>query len=82
MEAMSCSLPCVAYNCFGMKEIIQHKKNGYLAKPYSVDDFDKGIKYVLSNKKKLSAHTSVNFYNNFNINKINSKYKNFFKDII
>lgn len=82
LEAMSCGLPCVAYNCFGMKEIIQHKKDGYLAKPYSVEDFEKGIKYVLSNKKKLSAHASVNIYNNFNVNKINSKYKKFFKDII
>ena len=82
LEAMSCSLPCVAFDCFGMKEMIHHKKDGYLAKPYLVNDFQRGIKYVLSNKEKLSLIANKKIISNFSYKTINLKYLNFFKKII
>ena len=80
LEAMSCNLPCVAFNCYGMKEIITHKKNGYLAKPYSAEDFIKGIEYILLNKQNFfSIRKEV--VKNYSYKKINSRYKKFFKMI-
>ena len=78
---MSCNLPCVAFNCYGMKEIITHKKNGYLAKPYSTEDFIKGIRYSLKRKKIFSQESRKYIENNFNNEKINSKYYEYFKKI-
>ena len=80
LEAMSCNLPCVAFNWYGMKEIITHKKNGYLAKPYSAEDFIKGIEYILLNKQNFfSIRKEV--VKNYSYKKINSRYKKFFKMI-
>jgi glycosyltransferase involved in cell wall biosynthesis len=82
LEGMSCGLPCVAFNCYGMKEIINHKKNGYLAKPYSVKDFKKGIDYIFLNKKKfLREDIRRQIVNNYSFEVIRKKYRNFFKRI-
>ena len=80
LEAMSCNLPCVAFNCYGMKEIITHKKNGYLAKPYSTEDFRKGIEYVLLNKKKFSS-IRKEVVKNYSYKKIKNSYNRFFDRI-
>ena len=81
LEAMSCNLPCVAFNCYGMKEIISHKKSGYLVKPYSVEDFTKGVNFILNNKKKFNK-INIIVKKNFSYNIIKKKYNNFFKKII
>jgi glycosyltransferase involved in cell wall biosynthesis len=80
LEAMSCGLPCVAFNCYGMKEIITHKKDGYLAKPYSVEDFKKGIAYILNNRLSVNARKKV--INNYSPHIIKKKYLNFFKKVL
>ena len=82
LEAMSCNLPCVAFDCYGMKEIISHKQNGYLAKPYSVEDFKKGIEFNIKYQKKLSQESRKYIINNFSNKKINIKYQNYFKKIL
>ena len=82
LEAMSCNLPCVAFDCYGMKEIISHKQNGYLAKPYSVEDFKRGIEFNIKYQKKLSQESRKYIINNFGNKKINIKYQNYFKKIL
>ncbi len=81
LEAMSCSLPCVAFNCFGMKEIITHKNNGYLAMPYPVESFSKGINFILKNKKKFNNISKI-VKSNYAYNVIREKYSSFFKKIV
>jgi glycosyltransferase involved in cell wall biosynthesis len=82
LEAMSCGLPCVAFDCFGMKEIIKHKRNGYLAKPYSVEDFKNGINYILLNRVKLANYARISMRNNFSLGMISSKYYKFIKSVL
>jgi len=82
LEAMSCGLPCVAFDCFGMKEIIKHKRNGYLAKPYSVEDFKNGINYILLNRVKLANYARISMRNNFSLGMISSKYYKFVKSVL
>ena len=48
MEAMSCGVPCVAFNVGGIPEMIDHKKTGYLAEYRSADDLAIGIHWVLN----------------------------------
>ena len=50
MESLSCGTPVVAFDIGGNSDLIEHKKNGYLAKPYDTSDFAEGIKWVLNNK--------------------------------
>jgi glycosyltransferase involved in cell wall biosynthesis len=58
-EAMACGTPVVAFNATGLKDIVDHQQNGYLAQPYETEDLAKGIAWVLENKErhqKLSHH--------------------------
>lgn len=51
LEAMACGTPCVAFNVGGIPDLIIHKKNGYLAKPFEEDDLARGIKFVIDNEQ-------------------------------
>ena len=51
IEAMSCGTPVIAWNDgAGPKETIVHNINGYLAKPYDVQDLAENIKKALNKK--------------------------------
>ena len=52
-EAISCGTPVVAFNCSGMPDAVDHKETGYLADPYDVKSFSKGIQWILADKERL-----------------------------
>ncbi|BAT53356.1 glycosyl transferase, group 1 [Nostoc sp. NIES-3756] len=58
-EALACGTPVVAFNATGLKDIVDHQQNGYLAQPYAVDDFAKGIAWVLEDEQRLQK---LSFY--------------------
>jgi glycosyltransferase involved in cell wall biosynthesis len=58
-ESLACGTPVVAFNSTGLKDIVDHQQNGYLAKPYEVEDFAKGITWVLENEERLQK---LSFY--------------------
>lgn len=47
-EAMACGTPVVAFGATGLLDIVDHKKNGYLASPFETEDLANGIAWVLS----------------------------------
>ncbi|MBS3091160.1 glycosyltransferase family 4 protein [Candidatus Pacearchaeota archaeon] len=60
IEAMACGTPVVAWNDdAGPNEYVIDKVNGYLAKPYNLDDFTEKVKKILDegfkkkNKKRI-----------------------------
>lgn len=53
MEAMACGTPCVGFEIGGIPEMIDHKKNGYVAKYKDAEDIARGIDWVLSAKDDL-----------------------------
>jgi glycosyltransferase involved in cell wall biosynthesis len=58
MEAMSCGTPCVGFDQGGVADLIDHRRNGYLAKAYEATDLGRGIAWVLENperRKQLSV---------------------------
>ena len=52
LEAISCGTPCVAFKIGGMPDMIEHQQNGYLAQPYKIEDFARGINWVLENEAR------------------------------
>ena len=48
-EAMACATPVVAFATSGLLSIVDHKNNGYLAKPFDPLDLAVGIEWVLQN---------------------------------
>ena len=56
LESIFCGVPVTAFNVGGIPDIVEHKKTGYLAKPYESSDLVNGIEYCLQNKEKLSEN--------------------------
>ena len=50
MEALACGVPCVAFNIGGIPDMIEHQRNGYLAKPFEIEDLAKGMTWILEDK--------------------------------
>jgi len=47
MESLSCTTPVVGFDIGGNSDMIEHKINGYLAKPFEAQDLANGIEWVL-----------------------------------
>lgn len=47
MEAMACGVPCVGFKVGGIPEMIDHRRNGYVAAYRDADDLARGIHWVL-----------------------------------
>ena len=59
LEAQSCGLPIVSYNVGGLADIIDHKKNGFLVKPFNIKNFYYGIEYCYENRKKFYVNALI-----------------------
>ena len=55
VEAMSCRTPVVCFNATGPRDIVEHKKGGYLAEPFSPQDLAQGIKWVIEQTSERHA---------------------------
>ncbi len=49
-EAMACGTPVVAFGHTGLLDIVDHKINGYLAKPFDTADLAAGIEWIITNE--------------------------------
>lgn len=49
VEALACGTPVVAFNTCGLQDIVHHKKTGYLAKAFDIEDLASGVCWVLDN---------------------------------
>ena len=47
IEAMACGTPVVAFDSNGPKDVIDHMKNGYLARPFVSEELAKGINWLI-----------------------------------
>lgn len=52
-EAAACGCPSLAFDDTGVADIITHKKTGYLAKPFEIDDLANGISWMMSDQDRL-----------------------------
>ena len=50
-ESLACGTPVAAFEVGGLTDIIDHRINGYLARPFDTGDLANGIDWVLNNEK-------------------------------
>jgi len=55
MESLSCGTPVVGFDIGGNSDMIEHLKNGYLAKPFESGDLANGIEWILENEKRYQS---------------------------
>jgi glycosyltransferase involved in cell wall biosynthesis len=73
LEAISCGTPVVAFDYSGPRDIIMHKVNGYLAKPYDPKDLANGIEWIfhsLSQSNQLCIKAREIATQKFDIKKV------------
>lgn len=83
-EAMACGTPVVAFGHTGLLDIVEHKKTGYLAKPFLEKDLSEGIKWVLnsSNYHNLSSNAREKIVQEFDSSIIVNRYIDLYKKVI
>lgn len=85
IESLSCGTPVVAFDIGGMPDMIEHLKNGYLAKLKSSEDLAGGIVTLLSDSglllkmKKKCRETALE---KFNETTIGNQYLEFYKEVL
>jgi len=83
-EAMACETPVVAFQCTGIQEIIDHKVNGYLAKPYESADLATGILWCLENNKddQLGVAAREKVMRNYTFETVSHQYKELYESVL
>jgi glycosyltransferase involved in cell wall biosynthesis len=83
-ESMSCGTPVVAFKATGLMDIVDHKINGYLAKPYDTTDLVNGIEWVLNNEyyDKLCKNAREKVLQEFDSQIVAKKYIELYQDIL
>ena len=85
MESLACGTPVVAFNIGGIPDMIDHQKNGYLAKSFETEDLAYGIKWVLEDanrREKLSENAREKVVKEFDIVKVAKRYTDLYKDVL
>jgi glycosyltransferase involved in cell wall biosynthesis len=84
-ESLACGTPVVAFGDTGLLDIVDHQKNGYLAKPFDTADLAYGIKWVLEDdirRKQLSQNAREKVVQEFDIVKVAKRYEDLYKDVL
>ena len=85
LESLACGTPVVAFDIGGMQDMIDHKKNGYLAKAYEPEDLARGIDWMLSDeviREALSREARLKAEKEFDINLLAQKYLDLYKAVL
>lgn len=84
IEALACGTPVVAFNNTGPSDIVDHKKNGYLAEYLNEKDLANGINWVLkySYKNTLGENARKRVESIFSEEVIIKKYKNTYAKLL
>lgn len=84
-EAMACGCPVVAFRTSGLIDIVDHERNGYLAKPFDSADLANGISWVIGDSQRqeqLSQEARSKAVREFELQIIAKRYLNLYEDIL
>lgn len=83
MESLACGTPVVAFDVGGIPDMVEHKKNGYLAKRGDSGDLAHGIEWCLKNNedKSLSANARDKIKKGCSIDVVARQYVSLYNEI-
>lgn len=84
MEAMACGVPCVGFDVGGIPEMIDHRRNGYVAKFRDSDDLAAGIHWVLdeADHDELSRQATEKVRQNYSETIVARRYIELYQKIL
>lgn len=83
-ESMACGTPVVAFGATGLLDIVDHRSNGYLAKPFDTEDLASGINFILnsSNYDQLCKNAREKAVKKFDRGVVADKYLEIYSKIL
>lgn len=83
-EAMACGTPIAAFGTTGLLDIVDHKINGYLVKPYDSQDLAKGINWILQYDypAQLAKEARDKVLREFDSKVVANNYKNLYESLL
>lgn len=85
MEALACGTPVVSFDTSGLKDIVEHERNGYRAKCFDCEDFAAGLAWVLADQARwlsLSRRAREKVEQEFIFERQTQRYVRLYNDII
>ena len=85
MEAMACGTPAVAFDLGGLPDLIEHQRNGWLARPSQVDDLARGIEWVLADENRrraLGERARAKTEAEFEIGRVARRYADLYQEVM
>lgn len=86
VEANACGIPSIAFEIGGFPDLIHHLENGYLAKPFDVQDLSHGLATLLSmdrhEAERVSQYARKLAKREFNLQTQSSKYLELFTQVL
>jgi glycosyltransferase involved in cell wall biosynthesis len=85
MEAMACGTPCVAFHQGGVTDLIDHRQNGYLAKPFETADLARGIAWILADAQRredLACQGRQKMLREFALEKVAARHVALYREIL
>lgn len=84
MESLACGTPVVGFDIGGNSDMIEHKRNGYLAVPFDTNDLGEGINWVLTSSvyDDLCRNARTKVVNTFDSVLVAKQYIELYKKVI
>jgi glycosyltransferase involved in cell wall biosynthesis len=85
LEALACGTPVVAFNIGGVKDQIDDRITGYIARPFEPEDLADGIKWILIDRDRhysLCKQARVKAERDFQLKTQAELYIQLFQDIL
>lgn len=59
MESLACGTPVISFETGGIPDMVEHQKNGYLAKYKDAADFTAGLNWIYNHKDRASLNANA-----------------------
>jgi len=84
VESIACGTPIAAFNLGGVKDIVIHKKTGYLAATPNSEELANGLHWILNhdNHSELSKNCRQHVLDNFSFSLVANQYTELYKNIL
>lgn len=82
-EAHACGTPVIAFDTGGLSDIVEDRRSGYLAKPFDIEDFARGIIWVLERRhvKRISEQARAQAVSRFSYPLVAAQYQRVYQEM-
>lgn len=83
-EALACGTPCAAFDVAGLSDMIDHRVNGWLARPFDTDELAAGIKWLTNRAQAESLRLAARekAIKEYDLASVSSKYAKLFDELM